>query len=91
MKYPDLVVEREGWCLTIISRDNEEVLFANFPSSTAARAIKSQDTALVLVAKEYIRYGLMFSELAKEVDLHRAGELWKKNPNLFVVTGKRFK
>lgn len=24
----------------------------------------------------------MFSELAKEVDLHRAGELWKKNPNL---------
>ncbi|MGW9100403.1 TrmB family transcriptional regulator [Priestia megaterium] len=89
---PEVAEERMSGRLTIISRDNEEVLIANFAPGKAAWAVKTQDPALVLVAMEYIRHDLMFAELAEEVGPQKAEALWINNPNLFhVVTGKRFK
>jgi sugar-specific transcriptional regulator TrmB len=89
---PEVVEERLSGHLTIISRDNEEVLIANFSPGTAAWAIKTQDPALVLVAMEYIRHDFMVAELVKEVGPQRTEALWINNPGLFhVVTGKRFK
>ncbi|MCI3196956.1 MULTISPECIES: TrmB family transcriptional regulator [Bacillus] len=88
---PEVAEERIGGRLTIVARDNQEVLIANFSPNTNAWAIKTQDPALVIVAMEYMRHDLMFSELVKEVGSERAAALWQHNSNLFhVVTGKRF-
>lgn len=89
---PEVAEERTSGHLTIISRDNEEVLIANFAPDKTAWAVKTEDPALVLVAMEYMRHNLMFAELAEEVGPQRAEALWINNPSLFhVVTGKRFK
>ncbi|MCM3782662.1 TrmB family transcriptional regulator [Neobacillus mesonae] len=86
---PQVAEERMGGRLTIIARDNKEVLIANFSPSSSAWAIKSQDPALVLVAMEYIRHDMMFSELVKEVGSDKAEALWRGHKDLYhVVTGK---
>ncbi|NOJ73349.1 TrmB family transcriptional regulator [Paenibacillus alvei] len=89
---PEVAEERMNGRLTIVARDNEEVLIANFSPNTPAWAVKTEDPALVLIAMEYIRHDIMFSELVKEVGPEKTEALWKNDPNLFhVVTGKRFK
>ncbi|MCG7406649.1 TrmB family transcriptional regulator [Paenibacillus sp. ACRRX] len=89
---PKVAEERMNGRLTIVARDNKEVLIANFSANTPAWAIKTEDPALVLIAMEYIRHDIMFSELVKEVGPEKTEALWKNDPNLFhVVTGKRFK
>ncbi|HDR8142868.1 MULTISPECIES: TrmB family transcriptional regulator [Bacillus] len=89
---PEVAEERMNGRLTIVARDNEEVLIANFSPNTPAWAIKTEDPALVLIAMEYIRHDIMFSELVKEVGPDKTESLWKNDSNLFhVVTGKRFK
>ena len=53
---------------------------------------KTEDPALVLIAMEYIRHDIMFSELVKEAYPEKTEALWKNDSNLFhVVIGKRFK
>lgn len=38
---------------------------------------KTEDPALVLIAMEYIRHDIMFSELVKEVGPEKTEALWK--------------
>jgi sugar-specific transcriptional regulator TrmB len=88
---PEISEKRMGGRLTILARDKEEVLIANFAPNTSAWAVKTKDPALVLVAMEYIRHDIAFGELTKEVGAQKVESLWKNNPDLFyVVTGKRF-
>lgn len=89
---PQVAQERMGGCLTIVARDQEEVLIANFAPGTSAWAVKTQDPALVLVAIEYIRHDIMFAEVTKELGPEKVEALWRNKADLFhVVTGKRFK
>ncbi|MFE5430858.1 TrmB family transcriptional regulator [Peribacillus simplex] len=89
---PEVAEERTNGRLTIVARDNEEVIIANFSPSTPGWAIKTQDPALVLVAMEYIRHDIIFAELTKELGEQKVETLWSNNADLFhVVTGKRFK
>lgn len=89
---PEVAEERMGGRLTIVSRDKEEVLIANFSPNSPAWAIKTQDPALVLVAMEYIRHDIMFAELVKKFGPEQTESLWMNHPNLFhVVTGNPFK
>ncbi|WP_342512521.1 helix-turn-helix domain-containing protein [Sporosarcina sp. FSL K6-1522] len=89
---PEVAEERTNGRLTIVVRDNEEVMIANFSSSTPGWAIKTQDPALVLVATEYIRHDIILAELIQEIGEQKVETLWRNNAELFhVVTGKRFK
>jgi sugar-specific transcriptional regulator TrmB len=88
---PDITEKRMGGRLTIVVRDNEEVLIAQFAPHTTAWAVKTKDPALVLVAIEYIRHDIAFGELTKIVGEDKVQSFWKNNPDLYyVVTGKRF-
>lgn len=88
---PEVAEERMGGHLTIVARDKEEVLIANFGSNRMAWAVKTQDPALVLVAIEYIRHDIMFAEVTKVLGPEKVEALWRKKPDLYhVVTGKRF-
>ncbi|KGA96028.1 transcriptional regulator [Alkalihalobacillus alcalophilus ATCC 27647 = CGMCC 1.3604] len=88
---PEIAEERVSGHLTIVARDQEEVLIANFAPDTSAWAIKSTDPALILVALEYIRHDMMYSRLTQAVGPEKAASLWKDNKDLYhVVTGKRF-
>ncbi|GAF64493.1 TrmB family transcriptional regulator [Alkalihalobacillus trypoxylicola] len=88
---PKIAEERMSGRLTIIARDLEEVLIANFAPDTSAWAIKTKDPALILVAMEYIRHDMMYSRLTETVGPEKAASLWKDNADLYhVVTGKRF-
>lgn len=89
---PDVVEERMGGHLTVIVRDNVEVLIANFSENTAPWAVKTRDPALVLVATEYIRHDIMIEEITKEFGSDKLDALWRNKKDLLhVVTGKRFK
>ncbi|MGD8189653.1 TrmB family transcriptional regulator [Brevibacillus ginsengisoli] len=88
----DIANERMGGHLTLVARDNEEVLIANFSSKNASWAVKTKDPALVLVATEYIRHDIMYGALAKEFGAEKVENIWRNNPDLtHIVTGKRFK
>ncbi|WAH37900.1 TrmB family transcriptional regulator [Alicyclobacillus dauci] len=88
---PDITEKRMGGRLTIVARDKEEVLIANFAPGTTAWAVKTKDPALVLVAIEYIRHDIAYVELAKEVGENQVQSFWVNDPDLYyVVTGKRF-
>ncbi|GEB35785.1 MULTISPECIES: TrmB family transcriptional regulator [Brevibacillus] len=88
---PDVAEERMGGHLTIVARDLEEVLIANFAPNTAAWAVKTKDPALVLVAVEYIRHDIMFAEVTKVLGPEKVETLWRNKPDLYqVVTGKSF-
>ncbi|HAQ08505.1 MAG TPA: TrmB family transcriptional regulator [Bacillus bacterium] len=88
---PEITEKRMGGRLTIIVRDNEEVLIAQFAPNTTAWAVKTTDPALVLVAVEYIRHDIAFGELTKLVGEEKVQSFWKIDSNLhYVVTGKRF-
>lgn len=89
---PEVVEERMGGRLSIVVRDKEEVLIANFAPGTVAWAVKTEDPALVLVATEYIRHDIMMAELTRTVGPEKVEALWKNKPDLYhVVTGRRFK
>ncbi|NRD77744.1 TrmB family transcriptional regulator [Bacillus sp. BRMEA1] len=88
---PEITEKRMGGRLTIIVRDNEEVLIAQFAPNTTSWAVKTTDPALVLVAIEYIRHDIAFGELTKIVGEDKVQSFWKNDPDLYyVVTGKRF-
>ncbi|MCT2345484.1 TrmB family transcriptional regulator [Niallia taxi] len=89
---PKVAEERTNGRLTIVARDNEEVIIANFFPATQGWAIKTQDPALVLVALEYIGHDIIFAALTNEIGEQRVEALWRENKELLrVVTGKRFK
>jgi HTH-type transcriptional regulator, sugar sensing transcriptional regulator len=88
---PEISEKRMGGRLTIVARDKEEVLIANFAPHTSAWAVKTKDPALVLVAIEYIRHDIAFGELTKEVGAEKVQSFWRHDPDLYyVVKGKRF-
>ncbi|MCE5169049.1 TrmB family transcriptional regulator [Paenibacillus profundus] len=88
---PDVVEQRMGGHLTIVSRDGEEVLIASFSDHAPAWAVKTCDPALVLVATEYIRHDIMVEEVTREYGPERLDRLWRTKPDLVhVVTGLRF-
>ncbi|WKA56796.1 TrmB family transcriptional regulator [Planococcus shixiaomingii] len=88
----EIAKERTDGHLTIVARDNEEVIIANFSPNTVAWAVKTKDPALVLVATEYIRHDIMYGEIAKAFGSEKVDHLWKNNIDLtHIVTGKRFK
>lgn len=89
---PEVVEERMHGRLTIVVRDMEEVMIANFVPQTAAWAVKTRDPALVLVALEYIRHDIMFAAVTELHGPEKVELLWRDRPDLYhVVTGKRFK
>ncbi|MDP1419762.1 helix-turn-helix domain-containing protein [Peribacillus simplex] len=86
-----IIEERTQGNLTIIVKDKNEVLIANFSRETEAWAITTKDPALVLLALEYIGHDIMFSQLIKELGPEKMEVIWKNNPFLYhIVTGKRF-
>lgn len=88
---PDITEKRMGGKLTIVVRDQEEVLIANFASQTAPWAVRTKDPALVLVAIEYIRHDIAYGELTKEIGADKVQSYWTKDADLYyIVTGKRF-
>lgn len=88
---PEVVQERMGGRLSIVARDQEEVLIASFGAGTNTWAVKTEDPALVLIAVEYIRHDIMLGEVTKVWGPQRVERLWRSRPDLFhVVTGKRF-
>lgn len=88
---PKIAEKRMGGRLTIVARDMEEVLIANFAPNTAAWAVKTKDPALVLVAIEYIRHDIAYGELTKQIGMDKVKSYWRNDPDLYyVVTGKRF-
>ncbi|WP_369900211.1 TrmB family transcriptional regulator [Bacillus manliponensis] len=88
---PDVVEERMGGHLTVITRDGKEVLIANISETGTSWAVKTHDPALVLVATEYIRHDIMMEEMMKEYGSDKLDALWRNNPHLVhVVSGKRF-
>lgn len=89
---PEISEKRMGGRLTIVVRDHEEVVIANFAPETTAWAVKTTDPALVLVAKEYIRHDIAFGELTKEVGADKVQSFWRNDPVLhYIVTGMRLK
>lgn len=89
---PEVAEQRMGGRLSIVARDQEEVLIANFAPGTSGWAVKTRDPALVLVAVEYIRHDIMFAEVTKALGPEQVEALWRNRADLFhVVTGKRFK
>ncbi|RXZ81718.1 TrmB family transcriptional regulator [Paenibacillaceae bacterium] len=87
---PKIPEQRMKGRLTIVARDHEEVLIANFAGTGAAWAVKTQDPALVLVAVEYIRHDIMFSEVTTRFGPEQIEAFWKKSADLIhIVTGKR--
>jgi sugar-specific transcriptional regulator TrmB len=88
---PEITEKRMDGRLTIVARDKEEVLIANFGPNTTAWGVKTKDPALVLVAIEYIRHDIAFGELTKEVGADKVQSFWRDDKDLYyVVTGKRF-
>lgn len=88
---PEVVEERMGGRLTILVRDQQEVLIANFSAQAAAWAVKTEDPALVLVALEYIRHDIMLGEVIKALGPDKVEAMWRTKPDLFhIVTGRRF-
>lgn len=89
---PKVAEERTNGRLTIVARDNEEVIIANCSPASQGWAIKTQDPALVLVALEYIGHDIIFAALTNEIGEQRVEALWRDNKDLLrVVTGKQFK
>jgi len=87
---PDVVKERMGGHLTIVTRDGKEVLIANFSEHSTSWAVTTYDPALVLVATEYIRHDIMVEEITQEFGPDKLDALWRGNADLVhVVTGKR--
>lgn len=88
---PEVAEERMQGRVTVVARDNQEVLIANFTPKAAAWAVKTQDPALVLIAIEYIRHDIMFAEVAKQLGADKVETFWRSSQDLVhVVTGKRF-
>ncbi|AMA72967.1 MULTISPECIES: TrmB family transcriptional regulator [Aneurinibacillus] len=88
---PEVVKERTNGHLTIVARDGQEVLIANFSDESTSWAVKTHDPVLVLVATEYIRHDIMIEEITAEFGSERLDALWRNNPDLvYVVRGKRF-
>jgi sugar-specific transcriptional regulator TrmB len=88
---PEVVKDRTGGHLTIVARDEEEVLIANFSDESTSWAVKTHDPVLVLVATEYIRHDIMIEEITAQYGPEKLDDLWRNNPDLVhVVTGKRF-
>lgn len=88
---PDIVQERMGGRLTVVARDGQEVVIANFSETAFSWAVKTKDPALVLVAIEYIRHDIMIEEITKELGPDKLDALWRTRHDLIhVVTGKRF-
>ncbi len=86
---PDVARNRMGGQLTIVVRDGEEVLIANFAGNASAWAVRTVDPALVLVATEYIRHDIMIGEVTKELGADKVDALWRNNRGLsHVVTGR---
>jgi Predicted transcriptional regulators len=87
---PEVVTERTGGRLTIVARDGEEVLIANFSDESATWAVKTCDPVLVLVATEYIRHDIMIEAITARFGPEKLDALWRDNPDLVhVMTGKR--
>nr|WP_206762860.1 TrmB family transcriptional regulator [Brevibacillus laterosporus] len=85
---PEVVQERMGGQLTIVARDGEEVIIANFNERGVPWAIKTRNPALVLVATEYVRHDIMIEEVTREYGADKVERLWRNRPDLsHVVTG----
>lgn len=63
----DVVKERIGGKLTIVARDKEEAIIANFVNAEASWAVKTKDPALVLIATEFIRHDIMIEAITRQI------------------------
>jgi sugar-specific transcriptional regulator TrmB len=87
---PDVVQQRIGGKLTIIVRDKEEVIIANFQDKGTSWAVKTHDPALVLIATEFIRHDIMIEAITRQFGPEQLDKLWRNRPDLrYVVEGRR--
>ncbi len=87
---PDVVKHRIGGKLTVVTRDKEEVVIANFLDKGASWAVKTHDPALVLVATEFIRHDIMIESITRHFGPEQLDKLWRNHPDLrYVVEGER--
>jgi sugar-specific transcriptional regulator TrmB len=87
---PDVVQARLGGHLTIVARDGQEVVIAEFIEPANSWAVKTRDPALVLIATDYIRHDIMFDVIVPRFGVDRLDSIWRNDPNLVhVLTGRR--
>ncbi len=85
-----VVKARLGGRLTIVVRDREEVVIANFLDNGASWAVKTHDPALVLVATEYVRHDIMIEAITSHFGAAELDKLWRNQPVLkYIVTGEK--
>jgi HTH-type transcriptional regulator, sugar sensing transcriptional regulator len=87
---PEVVKARIGGKLTVVVRDQEEVVIANILENSVAWAVKTRDPALVLVATEFIRHDIMIEAITRYFGPEQLDKLWHNHLDLnYVVTGMR--
>ncbi|MBN6189207.1 TrmB family transcriptional regulator [Aneurinibacillus sp. BA2021] len=83
--------QRMGQRLTVIVRDDQEVIIAGFVQGVTPVALHTEDSMLVLLAKEYIRHDMMMKVLTEAWGEEGMKKLWKDDPDLFyIVSGQPF-
>lgn len=63
--------------LTIVIKDNQEVLIAGFVDGQIPQAIQTTEPMLVLLAKEYIRHDMMMKIVSDKVGNDMLNSLWR--------------
>lgn len=76
--------------LTIVIRDNKEVLIAGFIEGQTSLAIQTADPMLILLAKEYIRHDMMMKVVRDRIGEEQLDSLWRGVEILkYIVKGKK--
>ena len=68
--------QRMGQRLTIVIRDDQEVLIASFLDGHIPQAIQTADPMLILLAKEYIRHDMMMKVVSAKLGNETLESLW---------------
>jgi HTH-type transcriptional regulator, sugar sensing transcriptional regulator len=71
--------------LTIVIRDNHEVLIAGFVDHQIPQAIQTTEPMLVLLAKEYIRHDMMMKVVSEKLGNETINSLWKDDDLLTYI------
>lgn len=82
--------QRMGQRLTVVIRDNQEVLIAGFIDGQTPLAIQTTDSMLVLLAKEYIRHDMMMKVVSDKLGNNQLDALWRGDDLLnYIVNNKK--
>lgn len=83
--------QRMGQRLTVLVRDDKEVIIASFSKGNTPVALQTEDPMLVLLAKEYIRHDMMMKVTTEKFGEKKMNALWESDPSLFyIISGQLF-